>query len=64
MLLTHRTISTLPWSQGKLVTIGLALLMQIGVGLWLMPYNYARLGWIGCSIALAVAAGVRATTYT
>ena len=54
----YRTRVTLPLSQGKLVTIGLALLMQIGVGLWLMPYNYARLGWAGCSIALAIAAGM------
>lgn len=32
--------------------------IQLGFGLWLLPYDYARLGWGGATIAVVLLAGM------
>ncbi len=35
------------------------LAIQLGWGLWLMPYDYARLGWAGGTGAILLLGGAR-----
>lgn len=33
--------------------------IQLGWGLWLTPYGFARMGWGGATLAIGVLAGVQ-----
>jgi hypothetical protein len=46
------------------LTVTTLVAIQLGWGLWLTPYGYARMGWGGATLAIAVLAGTHARGLT
>ena len=41
------------------LTVTMLVAIQLGWGLWLTPYGFARMGWGGATLAIGVLAGVQ-----
>ena len=41
------------WCRTVITLLG----MSLGFGLWMLPHDYARLGWLGGTVAVLVMAG-------